>query len=157
MRPAEVAALLPMRGYTLADRELSLSCTAGTAPRVSTSLAPRGATDDNCVAAERYVRGFEEVSITYVPVPADSVVSEVAYYAPPTVMSASRFAVTLMERYGPPGTAEDQVSLYCSHGESHCSFDASAGSTKLPSLVAYSGADGYRLVLHEGSAAMAAH
>lgn len=148
MAPAEAAVTLESIGFARASRELGPSWETIVAQR-SCSREPVDA--GRIIETERYVRGEEEVLVTYAPVPAGAEVSEVAYLISEAAISAEQFSASVAHLYGPPVQAEDSVALYCTAGERRCLFTQ---PIELPNLVAYSGSPTRSLILHQGNRAM---
>lgn len=153
MSPADVEGAMRSRGYSLSRRAMGRSWESLISWRLQSTRPGFRAVDGTVVDLEFYVKGDEEVQVSYVPAPDGAEVSEVAYQIAEAAITPERFSASVVERYGRPARTEDSVSLYCSAGEPRCAFD---DGTELPTLVAYWGWQGRRLVLHQGNRAMRA-
>jgi|GEM_PF-4001717 len=154
MSPADVEAAMRARGYALSQRAMGRSWDSLISRRLASTRPGFRASNGTVVDLEIYAKGDEHVQISYVPAPGGAEVSEVAYQIAEAAITPERFSASVVERYGRPARTEDSVSLYCSAGEPRCAFTE---ASELPTLVAYSGWQGRRLILHQGNRAMRAH
>jgi hypothetical protein len=152
MAPPQVAAVLRGAGYTLRGNAMGSSWEALVSRRIASNRAGAAATSGMVVVTEWYLKGDEEVEVSYAPVRGGSAVKQVVYYINSAAIGEERFRTLVHQRYGTPTRSQRLGSTYCAAAETSCD-----GTNQWPLLEMTLGGLRLRLLLRQGERARVAH